>query len=389
MMDQHTLEASSMHLFLKEGVSTKKKKKQQQQQENGKLHAQEHSVSLPRLNYHRPTSKTVKLYGVAAKMLDLKKGGSRCEQITLLPPGPNFLVVGLISFGMEPPSGVSLSKSDYSLRFRRRVHLAQQRRERQRRKELCEAEGALNMGSFHFAASVDAPPTVEDLKHFSDRCDRVGEALCFQPRLTCKLVRFLGHGQSTDPSNRSALSSSLDYAVLAGFGRGSPVSNSATVGSEESYESNDDEELFNGDFDFNSYHENESDLDNWEDLAGFESDEYVQMGRRDEILDTEGSDFKSQSSFVELEASMGATAIPFAPPPGALPLPGASSKLPTKQPSPLLPAPSPTLPLQQQQSRRRRTSRRRAGSSITGNYLFDEDSSDMDNNDSDFDEYAR
>ena len=68
--------------------------------------------------------------------------------------------------------------------------------------------------------------------------------LCFQPRLTCKLVRFLGHGQSTDPSNRSALSSSLDYAVLAGFGRGSPVSNSATVGSEESYESNDDEELF-------------------------------------------------------------------------------------------------------------------------------------------------
>lgn len=56
------------------------------------------------LQRHTPASVAVHLegevvVGVAAGMLDLPGGGARCSGITLLPPGPEFVALGLAAFG--------------------------------------------------------------------------------------------------------------------------------------------------------------------------------------------------------------------------------------------------------------------------------------------------
>jgi len=47
---------------------------------------------------------TNNLYAVAANSLELQRGGLRVDSITLLPPNPLFLLMSMLSFGLEPSS---------------------------------------------------------------------------------------------------------------------------------------------------------------------------------------------------------------------------------------------------------------------------------------------
>ena len=80
---------------------------------------------------------------------------------------------------------------------------------------------------------------------------------------------LLGKGDGASLASQQQQSSSY-YAVLAGFGRGSPISESAAIGSEDSYNDNSSE----GEG-YSDYEIDEDDLvDDWEDLSEGEG-EYV------------------------------------------------------------------------------------------------------------------
>jgi len=117
-----------------------------------------------------------RLFGVAAGMLDLKSGGSRCLAVTLLPPGPRFLTLALLAFGKAPPPGL-VKESGLS------------------------------------RADLDA------VEAWSDACEALGESLVFQPFLTRALLAFFGHDLGDGKGDNGD-----DIDALGALGHGSPVS---------------------------------------------------------------------------------------------------------------------------------------------------------------------
>jgi len=62
------------------------------------------------------------LYAVAANSLELQQGGLRVDGLTLLPPNPLFLLLSLLSFGLEPDTPLLWSTQSEEVGAEKKVH---------------------------------------------------------------------------------------------------------------------------------------------------------------------------------------------------------------------------------------------------------------------------
>ena len=103
-----------------------------------------------------------RVFGVASNMLEMKGGISRCEYVTMLPPGEAWMARALLTFGIEPPG----SGGQWGL----------------------------------------TPDQVLEAEAFSDACAEAGESLNYRPKLVEMITNLFG----------------LDFRSST-FGRGSPA----------------------------------------------------------------------------------------------------------------------------------------------------------------------